>query len=118
LPVIAHISQSDPETSDDFSGDSNYREISMCSQRLDGDLLEHLALSCRVESRPQETSDVDLQWEIDAEEPAGLAVVSVAPGGSANHVFRIAGAADWHRTPEELPDSPPLDAAYGIAGPR
>lgn len=90
----------------------------MCSQRLGGDLLEYLALSCRVESRLQEASDVDLRWEIDAEEPTSLAVVSVAPGGSANHAFRIAGAADWQWAPEELPDSPPLDAAYGIAGPR
>ena len=51
MPVIAHISQPGPETSNGFPGDSNYREISMCSQRLDGDLLVHLALNCRVESR-------------------------------------------------------------------
>jgi hypothetical protein len=49
--VIAHILQPGSETSDDFSGVSNYREISMCSQRLDGGLLVHLALNCRVECR-------------------------------------------------------------------
>ncbi|GAA2158867.1 hypothetical protein GCM10010403_51210 [Glycomyces rutgersensis] len=71
----------------------------------------HLALNCRVESRLQGASDVGLRWGIDAEESTSLAVVSVAPGGSANHAFHAAGAADWQWTPEELPGSPSLDAA-------
>lgn len=57
-------------------------------------------------------SNVDLRWVVDASEPTSLAIVSVAPGGSANYAFQVEGAADWQWQPAELPRDPGLDALH------
>jgi fructokinase len=52
--------------------------------------------------RHAELSGVDVSGFIDAREPVSLAVVGVAPDGSADYGFHVLGAADWQWTDEEL----------------
>lgn len=64
--------------------------------RLSGDVLgrrlrAHLA-----------TNGVDLSHAIDAAEPSSLAIVVLAPDGSAEYDFRVVGTADWQWTDAEL----------------
>ncbi|RRR97515.1 carbohydrate kinase family protein [Glycomyces terrestris] len=57
-------------------------------------------------------SDVDLRWIVDAAEPTSLAIVSVAPDGSAAYAFHTEGTADWGWSSDELPRDPGLDAVH------
>lgn len=64
--------------------------------RLSGDVLgrrlrAHLA-----------TNGVDLSHAIEAAEPSSLAIVVLAPDGSAEYDFRVVGTADWQWTDAEL----------------
>jgi fructokinase len=52
--------------------------------------------------RHAELSRVDLAGFVDASEPVSLAVVGLAPDGSADYGFHVLGAADWQWTDEEL----------------
>ena len=65
-----------------------------------------LAASLR---RHAELSDVVLDGLVEAVEPVSLAVVGLAPDGSADYGFHVLGAADWQWTDEELA------AVYGDA---
>ncbi|MCH7231308.1 carbohydrate kinase [Glycomyces sp. L485] len=57
-------------------------------------------------------SGVDLRCAVDASEPTSLAIVSVAPDGSASYSFHVSGTADWQWTAAELPGDPGLDAVH------
>jgi fructokinase len=52
--------------------------------------------------RHAELSGVDTSGFVTAEEPVSLAVVGLAPDGSADYGFHVLGAADWQWTDEEL----------------
>jgi fructokinase len=52
--------------------------------------------------RHAEQSGVDVSRLVAAAEPVGLAVVGLAPDGSADYGFSVAGAADWQWTDDEL----------------
>jgi fructokinase len=52
--------------------------------------------------RHAELSGVDVAGFVDAPEPVSLAVVGLAPDGSADYGFHVLGAADWQWTDEEL----------------
>jgi fructokinase len=52
--------------------------------------------------RHAELSGVDMGGFVDAAEPVSLAVVGLAPDGSADYGFHVMGAADWQWTDEEL----------------
>jgi fructokinase len=58
-----------------------------------------LAASLR---RHAELSGVDLDGVTAAAEPVSLAVVGLAPDGSADYGFHVLGAADWQWTDDEL----------------
>ncbi|MGI5523620.1 carbohydrate kinase family protein [Micromonospora sp. CA-259024] len=47
---------------------------------------------------------VDLGWAVRAEEPTSVAVATLNAAGQASYEFRLAGAADWQWTPQELPE--------------
>ncbi|MEU5905952.1 carbohydrate kinase [Micromonospora sp. NPDC047527] len=47
---------------------------------------------------------VDLGWAVRAEQPTSVAVATLNATGQASYEFRLAGAADWQWTPQELPD--------------
>jgi fructokinase len=59
--------------------------------------------------RHAELSGVDVSGFVAAAEPVSLAVVGLAPDGSADYGFHVHGAADWQWTDEELA------AVYGDA---
>ncbi|MEO3771951.1 carbohydrate kinase [Micromonospora sp. B9E7] len=50
------------------------------------------------------TNQVDLEWAVRAEEPTSVAVATLNATGQASYEFRLAGAADWQWTPQELPE--------------
>ncbi|TFV86855.1 PfkB family carbohydrate kinase [Blastococcus sp. CT_GayMR16] len=52
--------------------------------------------------RHAELSGVDMGGFIEAAEPVSLAVVGLAPDGSADYGFHVLGAADWQWTDDEL----------------
>jgi fructokinase len=52
--------------------------------------------------RHAELSGVDPDGFVDAAEPVSLAVVGLAPDGSADYGFHVLGAADWQWTDDEL----------------
>ncbi len=52
--------------------------------------------------RHAEASGVDVSGFVPAAEPVSLAVVGLAPDGSADYGFHVQGAADWQWTDEEL----------------
>jgi fructokinase len=52
--------------------------------------------------RHAELSAVDPDGFVDADEPVSLAVVGLAPDGSADYGFHVLGAADWQWTDDEL----------------
>ncbi|WP_116453039.1 PfkB family carbohydrate kinase [Blastococcus litoris] len=52
--------------------------------------------------RHAELSGVDPAGFVEAAEPVSLAVVGLAPDGSADYGFHVLGAADWQWTDEEL----------------
>jgi fructokinase len=52
--------------------------------------------------RHAELSGVDLAGLVPAEQPVSLAVVGLAPDGSADYGFHVLGAADWQWTDDEL----------------
>ena len=54
--------------------------------------------------RHAELSGVDPGGFVQAHEPVSLAVVGLAPDGSADYGFHVLGAADWQWTDEELAD--------------
>ena len=54
--------------------------------------------------RHAELSGVDPGGFVPADEPVSLAVVGLAPDGSADYGFHVLGAADWQWTDEELAD--------------
>src|SRR3954470_22968804 len=54
--------------------------------------------------RHPELSGVDPGAFVQAQEPVSLAVVGLAPDGSADYGFHVLGAADWQWTDEELAD--------------
>jgi fructokinase len=54
--------------------------------------------------RHAELSGVDPGGFVQAQEPVSLAVVGLAPDGSADYGFHVLGAADWQWTDEELAD--------------
>ena len=62
--------------------------------------------------RHAELSGVDPGGFVPASEPVSLAVVGLAPDGSADYGFHVLGAADWQWTDEELdavlPDDPAI----------
>jgi fructokinase len=62
-----------------------------------------LAASLR---RHAELAGVDVSGFVAAEEPVSLAVVGLAPDGSADYGFHVLGAADWQWRDEELADVP------------
>ncbi len=52
--------------------------------------------------RHAELSGVDLGGAVDSSDPVSLAVVGLAPDGSADYGFHVLGAADWQWTDAEL----------------
>ena len=52
--------------------------------------------------RHAELSGVDPGGFVEADEPVSLAVVGLAPDGSADYGFHVLGAADWQWTDDEL----------------
>jgi fructokinase len=52
--------------------------------------------------RHAELSGVDLAGFVETAEPVSLAVVGLAPDGSADYGFHVMGAADWQWTDDEL----------------
>jgi len=54
------------------------------------------------------SNGVDLRYAVAADESTSLAVVDVAPDGSAAYGFYVAGTADWQWQPD-LPDALPAD---------
>ncbi|MCW2742124.1 MAG: Sugar kinase, ribokinase [Blastococcus sp.] len=52
--------------------------------------------------RHAELAGVDLGGFVEAAEPVSLAVVGLAPDGSADYGFHVLGAADWQWTDDEL----------------
>jgi fructokinase len=52
--------------------------------------------------RHAELSGVDLSGAVDSSDPVSLAVVGLAPDGSADYGFHVLGAADWQWTDAEL----------------
>ncbi|RJO73786.1 carbohydrate kinase [Nocardia panacis] len=48
---------------------------------------------------------VDLRYAVGASEPSSLALVDLAPDGSADYDFRLDGACDWQWTDAELADA-------------
>jgi fructokinase len=74
--------------------------------RLSGDAFGRLLRTHLAESH------VNLRWIVDAEEPTSLAIVSVAPSGSATYAFHVEGTADWQWRAAELPNDPGLDALH------
>jgi len=52
--------------------------------------------------RHAELAGVDLGGFVEATEPVSLAVVGLAPDGSADYGFHVLGAADWQWTDDEL----------------
>jgi fructokinase len=61
--------------------------------------------------RHAELSGVDLGGFVQASEPVSLAVVGLAPDGSADYGFHVLGAADWQWTDEELHRVLPAETA-------
>ena len=61
--------------------------------------------------RHAELSGVDVSGFVDAAEPVSLAVVGLAPDGSADYGFHVLGAADWQWTDTELAEVLPDEAA-------
>ncbi|MDG4805969.1 carbohydrate kinase [Micromonospora sp. WMMD1120] len=51
-----------------------------------------------------DSNGVDLDWAVRAEEPTSVAVATLNAAGQASYEFRLAGAADWQWTPQELPE--------------
>lgn len=74
--------------------------------RLSGDAFGKLLRTHLAES------EVNLRWVVDADEPTSLAIVSVAPSGSASYAFHVDGTADWQWQDAELPRNPGLDAVH------
>lgn len=74
--------------------------------RLSGDAFGKLLRTHLAES------EVNLRWVVDADEPTSLAIVSVAPSGSASYAFHVDGTADWQWRDSELPRNPGLDAVH------
>jgi fructokinase len=70
-----------------------------------------LAASLR---RHAELADVDVSGFVAAEEPVSLAVVGLAPDGSADYGFHVLGAADWQWRDEELADVPDRTAILHV----
>lgn len=52
--------------------------------------------------RHAELAGVDVGGVVDAVEPVSLAVIGLAPDGSARYGFHVLGAADWQWTEDEL----------------
>ena len=52
--------------------------------------------------RHAELSGVDVGGFVEAQEPVSLAVVGLAPDGSADYGFHVLGAADWQWTDDEV----------------
>ncbi|MDG4783568.1 carbohydrate kinase [Micromonospora sp. WMMD961] len=50
------------------------------------------------------TNQVNLEWAVRAVEPTSVAVATLNATGQASYEFRLAGAADWQWTPQELPE--------------
>lgn len=69
--------------------------VALLSRLGRGPLAPHLR-------RHAELSDVDVSGMVEAPEPVSLAVVGLAPDGSADYGFHVVGAADWQWTSEEL----------------
>ena len=61
--------------------------------------------------RHAELSGVDPGGFVPADEPVSLAVVGLAPDGSADYGFHVLGAADWQWTDEEIEHSLPAGTA-------
>jgi fructokinase len=55
--------------------------------------------------RHAELAGVDLSGAVNSADPVSLAVVGLAPDGSADYGFHVLGAADWQWTDDELADS-------------
>jgi fructokinase len=70
-----------------------------------------LAASLR---RHAELSGVDVSGFVAAEEPVSLAVVGLAPDGSADYGFHVLGAADWQWRDEELAAVPARTAILHV----
>ena len=73
--------------------------------------------------RHAELSGVDAGGFVEADQPVSLAVVGLAPDGSADYGFHVLGAADWQWTDEELARVLPsgrrsCTSAPSPAGPR
>src|SRR3954464_4848214 len=60
--------------------------------------------------RHAELSGVAPDAFVDAAEPVSLAVVGLAPDGSADYGFHVPGAADWQWTEDELSQGLPRRA--------
>jgi fructokinase len=61
--------------------------------------------------RHAELSGVDSGGFVEAHEPVSLAVVGLAPDGSADYGFHVLGAADWQWTDDEIADVLPAETA-------
>jgi fructokinase len=70
-----------------------------------------LAASLR---RHAELAGVDVSGFVAAEEPVSLAVVGLAPDGSADYGFHVLGAADWQWRDDELADVPARTAILHV----
>ncbi len=75
--------------------------VALLSRLGRGPLAPHLR-------RHAELSDVDVRGMVEAPEPVSLAVVGLAPDGSADYGFHVVGAADWQWTDQELADVFPV----------
>lgn len=59
-----------------------------------------------------ESNGVDLSYAVAAAEPSSLAIVALAPDGSAAYDFRVDGTSDWQWTDAELATA--LDGAVAL----
>jgi fructokinase len=64
--------------------------------------------------RHAELSGVDVSGFVDATEPVSLAVVGLAPDGSADYGFHVLGAADWQWSDDELAHVPERTAILHV----
>jgi fructokinase len=64
--------------------------------------------------RHAELSGVDVSGFVAAEEPVSVAVVGLAPDGSADYGFHVLGAADWQWRDEELAAVPERTAILHV----
>jgi fructokinase len=64
--------------------------------------------------RHAELSGVDVSGFVPAGEPVSLAVVGLAPDGSADYGFHVLGAADWQWSDEELAHVPERTAILHV----